>query len=162
MISFVSGERVTTNDNTGRKSTVPLSDDPAHWQRSPAAHCLANLAGEPATQRGEAVEAEEAIAGFRTVRIGSKGLTSWFALDHGCALVASRMDFGAEGMSEKELVALLPGDPEHNLFAVPSSYEEGPPSTLAPTPPVCDPGCYENLRKHFEHRDAEYFKKRGR
>jgi hypothetical protein len=71
---------------------------------------------------------EERIAGYRAAKITNGTITSWHALDYGCALVRQRWEFGGPEVSEKELVSLVPGEPDPDLFAVAPHYREVPPS----------------------------------
>lgn len=127
VIQFSSGEKVQVNDATRRRSTTShslLQVLRAH--RSPRASCMANLLGEPFAH-DETLGGEEFIAGYRAIRITSRsGSTSWYALDHGCAPIKQRRDFGQGESSEWDLVALAPGEPDPALFAIPADYAEGP------------------------------------
>jgi hypothetical protein len=92
---------------------------------------------------------EEIIAGYRTVKIVSDIITSWHALDYGCALVKDRWDFSATEVTEKELIGLVAGEPNASLFEVPSNYREALPSEG--THP-----CNEETRKQLQLFDQEY------
>ena len=92
---------------------------------------------------------EETIGGYQTVKIGSGIVTEWRALDYGCALVKDRWDFSPTEFTEKELVALVGGEPDAALFDVPVKYREVPPSEgMRP--------CNENARKYFQMLDEDY------
>ncbi len=81
---------------------------------------------------GQIVLGEDRISGFRTVKIQANNATWWFALDYGCAMVKSRVDFGEQGgVSEKNLVVLTPGEPAPDLFNVRSDFREVPRSKVA-------------------------------
>jgi hypothetical protein len=88
----------------------------------------------------ETVAATERIEGYRALRVVRGSVTRWFALDHGCALLRQRVETGKE-VSEAHLVALTPGEPATELFAVPGDYAERPPSARAPARANCDPEC---------------------
>ena len=130
-INFASGIEVTINERANTKSTVAKPINPAILQRDPASKCMNSLAGEPFTSPPEEVYAgEETIAGYRTVKLTDKNnITAWYALDCGCAMVKSRHDWG-NGFTEKNLVALIPGEPEAALFEVSAQAREVPPSVM--------------------------------
>ena len=128
VITFASGVRVATDEGARTKSTVLRRGvTPASWLRDPAAQCVRSLAGEPLTEPPEVVQGEEMVAGFRTVKITDGIFTEWLALDCGCAVVRSRADWGSEGYSQWDVVALRVGEPDEALFAV-AGYREVPPS----------------------------------
>ena len=108
------------------------------------------------TSMPETFAGEETIAGYRTAKIVSNVITAWYALDYGCALVKDRWGFTTGEVSEKELVALIPGEPDGALFAVPADAREVPPSEriLGPNKECtgCDAHGIEVLRK----LDEEY------
>ena len=98
---------------------------------------------------GETFQGEETIAGYRTAKIASDIITEWRALDYGCALVKDRWDFGPTEFTEKELVALVGGEPDAALFDVPANYREVPPSEgMRP--------CNKNAREFFQMLDEDY------
>jgi hypothetical protein len=52
------------------------------------------------------------------------------------------MDFGKQGASEMNLVALIPGDPDPALFSTAADFKEVPPSAYPrPTNEKCGPEC---------------------
>ncbi|HXI25540.1 MAG TPA: hypothetical protein VNG71_16865 [Pyrinomonadaceae bacterium] len=129
ILNYSSGLQVDTNEDTLTKSSIGKArEDPANWQRDPDSKCLNSLAGTPMTSAPETFLGEETIAGYRTVRITSGSITSWHALDYGCALVKERWEFNSTEVSEKELVALVGGEPNAGLFDVAPNYREVPPS----------------------------------
>jgi hypothetical protein len=103
----------------------------------------------------------ETVAGYRTAKIApakdSEGATtSWYALDYGCALVKQRWEFSTKEVSEKELVALVAGEPDATLFDVPANYREVPPSErMFGSRKECS-GCDEQTKKFFERMDQDY------
>jgi len=99
---------------------------------------------------------EEIIAGYRTAKIADGLTTSWHALDYGCALVKDRWEFSATEVSEKELVALVAGEPDAALFDVPAHYREVPPSERILGPKKECPGCNEHSQKVFQELDEAY------
>jgi hypothetical protein len=99
---------------------------------------------------------EETIAGYRTAKIADGIITSWRALDYGCALVKERWDFSATEVSEKELVALVAGEPDATLFDVPAHYREVPPSERILGPKKDCPGCNEHSNTVLERLDEDY------
>ena len=100
--------------------------------------------------------AEETIAGYRTAKIVAGIITSWYALDYGCAPVKERWEFSPTEVSEKELVALVGGEPDPSLFDVPAHYREVLPSERLLGANADAPGCDENSRKAFKEVDDEY------
>jgi hypothetical protein len=119
--------------------------------------CVNSLAGTPiTTPPSDTFVGEETIAGYRTAKIVAGIITSWYALDYGCALVKSRWEFSATEVSEKELVALVAGEPDPSLFDVPAHYREVLPSERLLGPNKEPPGCNENFRKSLQEVDDEY------
>jgi len=89
--------------------------------RDPGNNCL--ISGFPETPDGE-----EVIAGYRAVKLTSGVTAQWFALDYGCALIKDRAEWPDGQMSEKRLVALIPGEPAPSMFDDPAGFQEVPPS----------------------------------
>lgn len=155
-IRFASGIKVSINELTGLKSTEAEKGNPARWQRDPSSKCVNSFEGSPKIA-SEVIGGEEMIAGHRAVKINSNNATWWFALDAGCAMVKSRMDWRECGSSEKNLVALIPGEPEAALFDVPEGIREAPPSERMMRPGVTmQPNHVERFRK----LDDAYYKSR--
>lgn len=67
-----------------------------------------------------------------------------------------RWDFSATEVTEKELVALVAGEPDATLFDVPAHYREVPPSERMFGPNKENPGCNEHARKVLKAMDEEY------
>jgi hypothetical protein len=156
-IYFSSGFQVDTNDGTNTKSSMRRpNENPASWQRDPDSKCLNSLAGKPMTSPPETFLGEEIIAGYKTAKIADGITTSWHALNYGCALVKDRWDFSATEVSEKKLVALVPGEPDATLFDVPAHYREVPPSERILGPKKECPGCNEHTNKVFQELDEDY------
>ncbi len=119
--------------------------------------CVNSLAGTPIFfPPKEAFVVEETIAGYRTAKIIDGIITSWHALDYGCAPVKERWQFSATEVSEKELVALVAGEPDPSLFDVPAHYREVLPSERLLGPSTGAPGRDEKSRKAFQDVDNEY------
>jgi len=162
-IYFASGTRVEVNDVTGAKSTTVLKLNLAKFRRDPSSKCITSFDGTPLAPPQDII-GEEVVAGYRTVKITSNNWTWWFALDHGCAMVKSRVDWGSQGYSEKNLVALIPGEPAATLFSVPEDDMEMTPSERmlgrGKDPSNCgSPRCAEMLRKLDEEYKASRPKK---
>ena len=154
---FSSGLQVDTNDGTNTKSSMRmLNANPATWQRDPDSNCLNSMAGTPFTSPPGTFLGEETIAGYRTAKIVDGIFTWWHALDHGCALVKQRVDFSATEVSEKELVALVAGEPDATLFDVPAHYREVTPSERILGPKKECTGCDESTNKFFQDLDKAY------
>ena len=83
-------------------------------------------------------------------------ITEWHALDYGCALVKDRWDFSATEFTEKELVALVGGEPDATLFDVPANYREVPPSESMWGPKKERRFCNENTEKLLQIMDEDY------
>src|SRR5882672_3000857 len=148
------GFQVDTNEGTSTKSSMRMPNwNSASWQRDPDSKCVNSLAGKPMTSPPETFLGEEIIAGYRTAKIADGLTTSWHALDYGCALVKDRWEFSATEVSEKELVALVAGEPDAALFDVPAHYREVPPSERILGPKKECPGCNEHSQKVFQELD---------
>jgi hypothetical protein len=156
IIYLASGFQVDTNDQTNTKSSMKKNYNPLASLRDPGSMCVNSLAGTPITFPSEAFVGEEIIAGYRTAKIVHGIITSWHALDYGCAPVKERWEFSAAEVSEKELVALVAGEPDPSLFDVPAHYREVTPSERLLGPNKEAPGCDENSRKAFQEIDNEY------
>jgi hypothetical protein len=83
----------------------------------------------------EKPDGEDVIGGYRAVRLTYGSTTHWFALDYGCALIKDRAEWPDGQMSEKRLVALIPGEPGPSLFDDPAGFQEVPPSRWLPPGP---------------------------
>jgi hypothetical protein len=154
LIWFASGIEVMTNDRLRLKSTVRKPESPP--SRNPGSGCTSpGITNEKSW-------GEQTVEGYRAAKVTSgakdRALTTWYALDHGCAKVKSSMGFETGDRSELRLVSLIAGEPEAALFDVPGDYQEGPPSALAGPAAAerCGPPCQE----HWKRRDAEYYKHR--
>ncbi len=168
-LTLASGVEVIINDLSNLKSTVApgflKNRKLADMHRDPGANCINSFDGKPYLSGPvkEVVEGEEIIAGYRTVRISSGAVTSWLALDYGCACVKDRIDFGkGKGYSEHHLVALYPGEPNAALFTVPEQAREVPPSErmLATWKGNCGPDCTERRNQQLRRMDEAYDRNR--
>ena len=153
LIWFPSGIEVMTSDRLRLKSTIRKPDSPPRLD--PGSGCTnPHITNEKSS--GETVE------GYRAAKVTSgakdRALTTWYALDHGCAKVKSSMGFETGDRSELRLVTLIPGEPEAALFDVPEDYQEGPPSALAG--PLAAERCGPPCQEHWKRQDAEYYKHR--
>ncbi len=162
-IHFASGIKVEINDFTGVKSTTVSKVNLAKFQRDPSSKCINSFDGTPQIPP-QVINGEEVVAGYRAVKITSNNWTWWFALNHGCAMVKARIDWGSQGYSEKNLVELVPGEPAAALFDVPGDDKEMAPSERAlgrgKDPSSCgSPRCAEILRKLDEAYRANRPKK---
>ena len=154
-----SGFQVDTNEGTNTKSSIRRpNENPARWQRDPDSKCVNSLAGMPMTSPPETFLGEETIAGYRTAKIADGLTTSWHALDYGCALVKDRWEFSATEVSEKELVALVAGEPDAALFDVPAHYREVLPSERILGPKKENPGCNGHVQKVLQKLDEDYLR----
>jgi hypothetical protein len=142
IIDFTSRVQVRVRDVRELKSS--FSSAPVAVPRDPNAGCL---------QRGETSLGAESVAGYHAVKVGKGERTSWYAPEHGCALVREIWKFHTGEVSEKTLISLVMGEPDAALFYVPHSYEEVPPSKYAGKPPT-DPRYARLDKYYFEHRPA--------
>lgn len=118
-IKFATGKEVTIDELAGTQSTIEKNVNPSRWQRDPNSKCINSFTGKTMVDSPqEVINGEEIIAGYRTIKILRNGATRWFALDYGCAMVKERMDWGSQGVSEKNLVALIAGEPQYALFQI--------------------------------------------
>ncbi|MCS6804899.1 MAG: hypothetical protein RMM98_14575 [Acidobacteriota bacterium] len=127
-IQFASGVEVTIDEIGNTKSTQMIRTNLARMQRDPSSKCVNSFAGEPFMSPPEVFSGEETVAGYRTVKLAQGVATGWYAVDCGCAMVKSRHDWGGGSVTEKNLVALIPGEPDAALFDVPATAKEVPPS----------------------------------
>jgi len=156
-VYFSSGLQVDTNELTNAKtSMMNPNQNPASWQRDPNSRCLNSFLGKPITSTPETFLGEETVGGYRTVKLARGIVTEWHALDYGCALVKDRWDFSAMEVTEKELVALVAGEPDATLFDVPAHYREVPPSERILGPKKECPGCNEHAQKVLQRLDEDY------
>lgn len=159
-IHFASGMHVLLNDVARVKSTTQRAIEYS-WARDLRENCATRITGLPLKRSGEPVV--EHVGGYQVARIKhTDGITLWFALDYGCALIKQRMDFGSQGASDLELVSLIPGEPAAAVFAVPDDYTEGPPSSFpaAQPSPKCTGECEKSMKAHLGRADQDYYRHR--
>lgn len=155
-LSFSSGLQVDTNELENTKSSIAnRTSNPKRWQRDPNSKCLSALDGT-SFDSDQTLVGEETIAGFRTVKISSGIITSWHALDYGCAKVKDIWQFGPTEFTEKELVALIGGEPDAALFHVPTKYREVSPSERIMGPDKGRQPCNESGEKLLRMLDEDY------
>jgi hypothetical protein len=161
-LNLSSGVQVDTNDLTKTKTSMMRADiNPASLQRDPGSKCLNTFTGKPMGSTLETFLGAETVAGYRTAKIApakdsEAAITSWYALDYGCALVKQRWEFSTKEVSEKELVALVAGEPDATLFEVAADYREVPPSERYLGPKKECSGCDEQAKKLFQRMDDDY------
>jgi len=157
ILNFASGVEVTINDANNTKSSIWRKDLASpEWQRDPKSKCLTSLAGKPMTTEPENLIGEETVSGYRTAKIVRGGVTEWFALDYGCASVKDTWSFATGEVSEKALVALVPGEPDPELFEIPARAREVPPSERMLGRKKDCPDCDAHAWKVFQRLDEEY------
>jgi hypothetical protein len=128
ILDFSLGKRMYIFSPGQLKTTTfdPAKILAAQWLRDPGNNCL--ISGFP-----EKPDGEEVIEGYRAVKlILDRSVTQWFALDYGCALIKDRAEWPDGQMSEKRLVALIPGEPAPSMFDDPAGFQEVPPSRWLP------------------------------
>ncbi|MEZ5354718.1 MAG: hypothetical protein R2762_18950 [Bryobacteraceae bacterium] len=131
-IEFANGDRATVGDLIGKRTTWKSKSTPivARWHRDPAQQCMKTLAGTAPTTAKEWNIGNGSVNGIRFVTIERGSGTYSYALDFGCAQVASKTGFGAN-TSGHELIGLIPGEPDATLFHVPPEFEETDPLAFA-------------------------------
>jgi hypothetical protein len=155
-INFSSGLQVDTDELDNTKSTMENgASNTKSWQRDPNSNCLNSLDGTP-FDSDQTLQGEETIAGFRTVKISRGIITTWHALDYGCALVKDVWQFGPTEFTEKELIALNGGEPNTALFHVPAKYREVSPSERIMGPNEQNRPCNESGEKLLRMLDEGY------
>jgi len=161
-VHFPSGLAIVISEKWSIKtSSQGKGLSPTSTVRDSASKCINSYAGKPFSD-GEAIEGEEMIAGYKTVRInGGNGVLRWLALDHGCVRVKDRIEWGpGKGANETILVSLTEGEPESSLFDT-SNLREVPPSErmrilLGDT---C-PSCLTKQQERIQKADTFYFNNR--
>ena len=127
ILDFSSGKRMYIFSPRQLKTTTfdPARILAAQWLRDSGNNCL--ISGFRQKPDGE-----EVIEGYRAVKLTYGSTTQWLALDYGCALIKDRAEWPDGQMSEKRLVALMPGEPAPSLFDDPAGFQEVPPSRWLP------------------------------
>jgi len=142
MIDFSSGKHMTIMDLTKRKSTFFVtSASGIPWLRSSAENCVT-----PVGAQLEKLIAIENVEGYRAARRVRGILTSWYAIDYGCALIREHWQWDAGDTNDTRLVKLIPGEPSADIFADPADYQELPPS-----------GLYGKATSQMSRADASYY-----
>lgn len=128
-IDFANGDHVRTNELAGRKSTYPKRFSGHPVQRTPQGSCLT----EADRKSGWTLTGEDVVGGHRAIRIvyrsGRRSMTTWRALDAGCAVLQLHFEHET-GRTEQNLSALIVAEPDAAFFQVPDSFQEVPPSEL--------------------------------
>lgn len=129
VLDFSTGKQMYIMHHLQLKSTTfdPAKNVAAHWLRDSGNNCL--ISGFQ-----EKPDGEDVIDGYRAVKLTHRSITVWLALDYGCALIKDRAEWPDGQMSEKRLVALIPGEPSASMFDDPAGFQEVPPSRLFPVP----------------------------
>jgi hypothetical protein len=130
---FADGRVVTVNDVRELKTTVVTRNAAAKIIRDPKSGCLNSVLGKKRQPR-ETADGEGTTAGFRVFKIRSDRLVADYAAELGCALLHVRAGTGP-AYEVKELVDVIPGEPDAALFDIPSRYEEASPSAVAGADP---------------------------
>ena len=130
ILDFSSGKQMYIFSPQQLKTTTfdPARNRAANWLRDSGSNCLF-----PGLTPSEKPEGEDVIEGYRAVKLSYHGfMTQWFALDYGCAVIKDRAEWPDGQMSEKRLVALIPGEPAPSMFDDPAGFQEVPPSRWLP------------------------------
>jgi hypothetical protein len=147
MLSFASGAIIKTVEGKHLRSSKRGSHGPLI--RNPELAC---------SIPGDVVQGHEHIGRYRAVRVKRDIVTSWFAVDNGCALLQERWAFGAKEKTEKNLLSLKMGEPARDLFTVDPLAEEVAPSVLYSNPRC--PNCVDSTRPPWSRLDADYYEHR--
>lgn len=152
VLDFSSGKKMYIFSPQQLKTTMfdPARNRAANWLRDSGSNCLF-----PGLTPSEKLEGEEVINGYRTVKLTDEPATEWFALDYGCALVKDRYEWpDGQHMSEKRLVAFIPGEPAPSLFEDPAGFEEVLPSRWLP--PEADARARSGFDAYYQsHRPPD-------
>lgn len=138
ILDFSSGKKMYIMQHQQLKSTTfdPARNIPAHWLPDSRNNCL--VSGSPL----QLEPGEEVIGAYRAVKFTYGATTQWLALDYGCALIKDRAEWPDGQMSEKRLVALIPGEPAPSMFDDPAGFQEVPFSRLFPFPGASTQDAY--------------------
>src|SRR5579859_6802078 len=141
ILDFSSGKEMQIFYPQQLKSTMfdPAKFQVAYWLRDSGNNCL--ISGFTAQEKPDG---EEVINGYRAVKLMDGFATHWLALDYGCALIKDRAEWPDGQVSEKRLVALIPGEPAPSLFDDPAGVQEVAPSRWLP------PDADARTRSHFD------------
>jgi hypothetical protein len=156
ILNFSSGVQVDTNDLDKTKTSITRRNQSNSLLRDPNSKCLNSITGKPIAFPPETLLGEETIAGYRTVKLARGIVTAWHALDYGCAPVKERWEFNTREITEKELVALVAGEPDATLFAVPAHYREVTPSERILGSRREIPSCSQNGQQVLQKLDEDY------
>jgi hypothetical protein len=145
ILDFSSGKKMYIMQHQQLKTTTfdPARNLAAHWLRDPGDNCL--ISGLTPQEKPDG---EDVIEGYRTVKLTYGSITHWFALDYGCALIKERAEWPDGQISEKRLVALIPGEPAPSTFDDPAGFQEVPASRWLPPGPniSAEDAYYESHR----------------
>lgn len=122
ILNFASGKKMYIMGGDKQETTTfsKSGRGPSAWLPDPRDRCL--IQGVDSEQ----FVGEENVDGYRTAKITDGPVTSWFALDFGCAIIKERADWGGGQVSETKLLALIPGEPSPALFEEPANLREVP------------------------------------
>lgn len=148
-IQFASGVAISVDEIRELKSTSVAMIDTRRKLRNPSAECIRTLAGTVVAP-SEHVGGREEILGHPTIRIVDGGRTSWHAVDLGCAVLKTTIDFRSS-ISEQVADTIRLGEPSAELFDVPVRFTEVPPSVLYQAKPG-SPGAIRRDRYYEAHR----------
>ncbi len=122
-VRIASGMDVFIVESSHWKSTIydPIRT-PDKWLRDAKLNCVMS---PPAHENFLGLET---ISGYRSAKVSINRMTSWFALDYGCAKIQYTVPMSKTLTKTFHLESLVPGEPATSLFVIPSGYEEVPPS----------------------------------
>lgn len=157
-INLSSGQEILVDEAQSLRSTFEKEFDWKTIALDPANNCLTNMAGRQLGGQPRRMVGPESIHGYRAVRIEDvgSGITYWFALDYGCAMVQLRATFDKDLVSEQQLIKLTPGEPDATWFTIPGTYAETVPSKL-----LCSGGQCASAAKLLHNLDEAYNRQRA-
>jgi len=128
------------------KSTI-WEHDRRNWIRlgDPDAECMRTRDARPLFSRGARLE-QTWESGHRVVKAVESTGTSWLALDLGCAVLRWRVVFADGSFSESRAMSVTAGEPDEEIFRVPDTTREVPPSVRTGTPSPSDDSYYYSHR----------------
>ncbi len=135
IIKRADGVKITTNNQTGAKTTVAVGQVVLHGQkRTPESNCLKQGSGH--SFHNERMDGEETLHGYRTVKVVAGGQTIWYAPDLGCVMLQMRWVWPASNgmppsVTTKTAMTIELGEPDESLFRSPPDFDELSPSEYA-------------------------------
>lgn len=144
------GDKIVAVSDRRMKCTYPHAlSGPGDWVRDPRSKCMLSISGKGLSSPGE-WGGEQVVSGYRAARIKSGNVTTWYALDYGCANIGSRTIISG-GTAQSSAISLRRGEPPGAVFDL-SGYREVLPSVLL-GPELCDNGA---MKERLRQMDKDY------